>query len=101
MENIKFSVDLPSLSAALINTVNPQKLTMKLSNLFLDEENRKNDFILAVFFIIEKNNNCPNNLDLIGMIYLKKFLEKSYKYHIFPPFKNLYLPYLQTFERRN
>ena len=78
----KFNVDLNSLATALINTVNPDRLTMKMSHLFLDEENSKSDFIPAISFLIQQNNNNPNNLDLLGCLYLKKFFEKSYKYYI-------------------
>lgn len=80
--NIKYDIDVPSIATAILNTINPDKLIAKASEFFLDEQQRKKDFLPAVFLIIEQHPNNSEHLDLLATIYMKKTLEKSYKYVI-------------------
>ena len=77
--DFNYSMDIHNISSLLINAINPDKsLSQKCSN-FLEEEQKNKDFWPMIFFIIQQNHENANNLDLIATIYLRKYLEKSYK----------------------
>ncbi len=91
-------MDIPSLNSALLNTINPDRSIRRTCEFFLQEEQTKQDFLPAIFYIIEQNTNNPNHLDLLATIYLKKFLEKSFKFVL--SFNKLMFFYVQAFKRK-
>lgn len=76
---IQSHVDFLELQNALLNSINPNKETRKISEYYLSEEKNKKDFLPSLFQIIEQNQNNANNLDLLAIIFLKKYFETSYK----------------------
>lgn len=76
-------IDIASLQTALLNTISADKTIRKTCELYLSEEKNKPDFLQGVFHILHSNQNNPNSLDVISIIYLKKFFETSYKYSLF------------------
>lgn len=77
--NIQSHNDFSDLQSALLNSINPNKETRKISENYLSEQKNKKEFLPNLFQIIEQYQNNANNLDLVAIIFLKNYFATSYK----------------------